>query len=206
MKSCLVCDDHPMMREALAGTIAMHWPEAEIALAGDFPSAWAAAAAQPDFILCDLGMPGAAPLEGVAGIAAAAPGARLVVITADVSNDLLRALFGAGIAGLIPKASSGAIMEAAIRLVLAGGSYIPPRVIAMMSSAPAIADDQLRLSERQITVLARVAAGASNKEIARDLQVSPATIKAQVAALLAVLGATNRMEATARGRALGYIG
>lgn len=205
MKSCLVCDDHPMMREALAGTIAMHWPDADVALAGDFPAAWAAAAAQPDIILCDLGMPGATPLHGVVALAAAAPGAQLVVITADVSDDLLKALFEAGIAGLIPKASSGAVMEAAIRLVLAGGRYLPPRIIAMVAAAPRAHANQLRLSDRQVEVLAKIAAGASNKEIARAMQLSPATVKAQVAALLAVLGAGNRIEATARGRALNYI-
>jgi DNA-binding NarL/FixJ family response regulator len=204
MKSCLVCDDHPMMRQALAGTIAMHWPSALITLAGDFPSAWAAAVAQPDFILCDLGMPGAAPLPGILALVAAAPSARLVVITADVSDDLLQALFGAGIDGLVPKASSGAVMEAAIRLVLAGGRYLPPQVIALAAAART-PEDQLRLPDRQIEVLRRIAAGASNKEIARALELSPATVKAQVAALLAVLGASNRIEATTRGRALGYI-
>jgi DNA-binding NarL/FixJ family response regulator len=206
MKSCLICDDHAMMREALAGTISMHWPTAEIIAAGDFPAAWAAAAAQPDFILCDLGMPGSAPLPGVLALTAAAPGARLLVITADVGDDLLRQLFLAGIAGLVPKASSGAILEAAIRLVLAGGRYLPPRVIAMMADAPSAADDQLRLSERQIAVLTKLAEGGSNKDIARALNLSPATVKAHVASLLAVLGASNRMEAATRGRTLGYLG
>lgn len=119
---------------------------------------------------------------------------------------VLHQLFLAGVAGLVPKASSGAILEAAIRLVLAGGRYLPPRVIAMMATVPPpVADDRLRLSDRQLEVLEQIAAGASNKEIARTLTLSPATVKAHVAALLAVLGAANRMEATARGRSLGYL-
>lgn len=192
------------MREALSGTIAMHWPDADITLTGDFPAAWAAAAANPDFILCDLSMPGATPLSGVLTLRSTAPDAPLLVITADVDDALLHQLFLAGIAGLVPKASSGAILEAAIRLVLAGGRYLPPRVIAMMAAAPS-SGAQLRLSERQIAVLAKIAEGASNKEIARALQLSPATVKAHAAALFAALGVVNRMEATARGRALGYL-
>lgn len=206
MQSCLICDDHALMREALAGAIAMHWPAAAVTVAGDFPAAWSAAAAQPDFILCDLNMPGSAPLPGVQAIAAAAPRARLLVITADVDDALLHQLFLAGVAGLVPKASSGAILEAAIRLVLAGGRYLPPRIIAMLSTLPSPAHDHaLRLTDRQTEVLARIADGASNKEIARMLALSPATVKAHIAALVAVLGVANRMEATARGRALGYL-
>ena len=205
MRSCLICDDHALMREALAGTIAMHWPQAEVTLAGDFGAATTAAAAgTPDLILCDLGMPGAAPLAGVQALRAVAPAAPVLVITADVDDALLVQLFLAGIAGLVPKASSGLILEAAIRLVLAGGRYLPPRVIALMG-APTTTETPLRLSDRQIAVLGKIAEGAPNKEIARALALSPATIKAHVAALLAALGVANRIEAVTRGRALGYL-
>jgi DNA-binding NarL/FixJ family response regulator len=208
MRSCLICDDHALMREALAGTIAMHWPDATLTLAGDFPAAWAAASAQPDFILCDLGMPGSPPLPGVQALADAAPDARILIITADVDDALLLQLFVADIAGLVPKASSGAILEAAIRLVLAGGRYLPPRVLAMMTTRDAalqVAAGPLRLSGRQTEVLAKIAEGASNKEIARTLALSPATVKAHVAALIATLGVTNRLEAASRGRLLGFL-
>ena len=200
-----------MMREALAGAIAMHWPLAEVVCVADFPTAWAAAASnQPDVILCDLGMPGASPLFGVGEVRAAAPNARLMVVTALEDDGLLLDLFNLGIAGFVPKASSGAILEAAIRLVLAGGTYLPPHVIALTGavaqggSRPRQAAT-LSLTHRQVQVLKKVALGASNKEIARDLGVSPATVKAHVAALIAVLGATNRMEATTKARSMGVI-
>lgn len=175
-------------------------------LAGDFSSARIGAAARPEFILCDLSMPGASPLSGVQALRAAAPDARLLVITAEVDDELLVQLFLAGIAGLVPKASSGAILEAAIRLVMAGGRYLPPRVITLMNAVSSVATDaNLRLSYRQVEVLGKIADGASNKEIARALCLSPATIKAHVAALLAALGVANRTEAVTRGRALGYL-
>ncbi len=200
-----------MMREALAGTIAMHWPMADVLRVTDFPTAWAAAASnQPEVILCDLGMPGAPPLVGVGKVRTAAPAARLMVVTALEDDGLLLDLFNLGIAGFVPKASSGAILEAAIRLVLAGGTYLPPRMIALTGAIARDAPSSQRaatlsLTQRQIQVLQKIALGSSNKEIARDLGVSPATVKAHVAALIAVLGATNRMEATAKGRSMGLI-
>ena len=200
-----------MMREALAGAIAMHWPKAEVVCVADFASAQVAAAShQPEVILCDLGMPGALPLIGVGEVRAAAPAARLIVVTALEDDGLLLDLFNLGIAGFVPKASSGAILEAAIRLVLAGGTYLPPRVIALtgtnaLEGPPPIRAATLSLTQRQIQVLQKVASGASNKVIARELGVSPATVKAHLAALMAVLGATNRMEATTKGRSMGLI-
>ena len=116
MRSCLICDDHAMMREALAGAVEMHWPDASIALAADFPSGWKAAAARPDLILCDLGMPGATPVEGIRRMRATCPDSPLLVITANEEDGVLLALFDLGIAGLAPKSSSGAIVETGRRL------------------------------------------------------------------------------------------
>jgi two-component system, NarL family, nitrate/nitrite response regulator NarL len=213
MRSCLICDDHAMMREALVGSVGMHWPDAAIATAPDFPSAWTAAAAAPDLILCDLGMPGASPLGGVAGVQRAAPTSPLLVITANEDDAVLLALFDLGIAGFVPKSSTGAIIEAAIRLVLAGGRYLPHRVIELASDrprtegvpVPAPNHGIARLTNRQIEVLRRIAHGETNKEIARDFGLSPATVKAHVAAILAALDTTNRTEAAFRAREIGLI-
>ncbi len=200
-----------MMRDALAGTVAMLWPEASIALAADFPAAWASAAARPDLILCDLGMPGATPLAGLAGVRAAAPETPLVVVTASDDDTVMLETFGAGVSGYLPKSSTGAVIEAAIRLVLAGGRYIPPRMIALAAGAdeaaemPAAHAGVARLTDRQLDVLHELARGQANKEIARALGLSPATVKTHVAAVIAALGATNRTEATFNARAWGLL-
>jgi DNA-binding NarL/FixJ family response regulator len=211
MKSCLICDDHAMMREALAGAVALGWPDAAVTQAADFPQAWAAAVSGPDLIISDLAMPGAGPVDGVRRLREAAPASPILVVTGNEDDDVLLALFELGIAGFAPKTSKSAVIEAAIRLVLAGGRYLPPRLVELAvakagggarSGAGAPAP---RLTDRQTDVLARIALGRSNKEIARELDLSPATVKAHIAAGLAVLGAANRTEAVVRARELGLI-
>jgi DNA-binding NarL/FixJ family response regulator len=211
MKSCLICDDHAMMREALAGAVVLGWPDVVVTQAADFTQAWAAAAAGPDLIISDLVMPGAAPVEGIRRLKAAAPASPILVVTGAEEDEVLLALFELGIAGFAPKTSKSAIIEAAIRLVLAGGRYLPPRLVELAveraggGGRPGGVSASLRLTERQTDVLARIALGRSNKEIARELDLSPATVKAHIAAGLAVLGAANRTEAVVRARELGLI-
>jgi DNA-binding NarL/FixJ family response regulator len=140
MKTCLICDDHAMMREALAGAVALGWPDAAVTEASDYPSAWRAAeSAAPDLIISDLIMPGSTPVEGVRRLAEAAPGAPILVVTGNEDDALLLALLKLGVAGFAPKTSKSAVIEAAIRLVLAGGRYLPPRLLdlATREAAPA---------------------------------------------------------------------
>jgi two-component system, NarL family, nitrate/nitrite response regulator NarL len=211
MKTCLICDDHVMMREALAGAVALGWPDADVSEAADFPSAWTAAADRPDLIISDLVMPGASPVEGVRRLRAAAPDTPILVVTGNEEDDVLLALLQLGIAGFAPKTSKSAIIEAAIRLILAGGRYLPPRIVELASSRHGLSSEppqrmvMARLTERQLDVLKLTALGRSNKEIARDLDLSPATIKAHVAAAIAALGATNRTEAVAKAQGMGLI-
>ena len=211
MKTCLICDDHAMMREAMAGAVAIGWPDARVTQAADFPQAWASAAqAPPDLIISDLVMPGASPVEGVGRLQAAAPGTPILVVTGNEDDAVLLALFELGVAGFAPKTSKSAVIEAAIRLVLAGGRYLPPRMaeLAAGRSAPGEAAPGLagpRLTDRQTDVLKLIATGQSNKEIARELDLSPATIKAHTAAAIAALGAVNRTDAVVKARGLGLI-
>lgn len=207
MKSCLIADDHAMMREALAGAVTLGWPAAVVTQADDFPDAWTAAAMRPDLIVSDLVMPGAAPVAGIARLREIAPVTPILVITGSEDDDVLLALFDLGIAGFAPKTSKSAVIDAAIRLILAGGRYVPPRLIELAggrSGSPAVAP-AVRLTERQTDVLRLIATGQSNKEIARDLDLSPATIKAHTAAAMAALGAGNRAEAVFRARELALI-
>lgn len=213
MQSCLICDDHQMMREALVGCLRQAYPDAAIAEAGDFPAAWTAAAMGPDLILCDLGMPGASPLDGIAGVQRAAPGTPILVITANEEDDVLIALFEAGIAGFLPKTSGTRIIDAAVRLILSGGRYVPQRLIALAvgkgGAAPAPSVEEAaasRLTPRQIDVLDQMARGQTNKEIAREFNISPATVKAHAMAAFMALDVSTRAEAVYKAQRLGLIG
>ena len=211
MKTCLICDDHAMMREALSGAVAIGWPEAVVVQAADYPAAWKAAAGRPDLIISDLIMPGSGPVDGIRRLVEAAPDTPILVVTGNDDDEVLLALIKLGVAGFAPKTSKSAVIEAAIRLVLAGGRYLPPRLaeIATRETSPAAPPPSgqalARLTERQADVLRLIATGGSNKEIARDLDLSPATIKAHTAAAIAALGAANRTEAVVRAQQLGLI-
>jgi two-component system, NarL family, nitrate/nitrite response regulator NarL len=209
VKSCLICDDHAMMREAIAGAVEFGWPDAEVAQAGDYHAAWdAMAALTPDLCISDLVMPGATPVEGIRRLRAAAPDTPILVVTGNDDDATLLALLDLGIAGFAPKTSKSAVIEAAIRLILAGERYLPPRLIdlaAGRSGSKIAPHPASRLTERQSDVLARIATGKSNKEIARDLDLSPATVKAHTAAIILALGAANRTDAVYKARALGLM-
>jgi DNA-binding NarL/FixJ family response regulator len=207
MKSCLICDDHAMLRESLAGLVEGSWPQADISIASDYLSAWAAIEAGPDLCITDLSMPGADPSSGISVMRQAAPDTPILVVTGNEDDALLLELFNAGISGFVAKTSQSAIVEAAIRVVLAGESYIPQRILALTagSSGTSSSASTPRLTVRQGDVLRLIADGKSNKEVARQLDLSPATVKAHAAAAFAVLGATNRMEGVLKAKELGLI-
>ena len=202
MQSCLIADDHALLRSAVAGLIANRWPNTRIEESVDFPSAWKAAERlkAPALIVVDLDMPGAKPRAGIAGVQAAAPDAHVIILTGLSDDRLLRDLLASGVVGFAHKNSSPEVLLAAFELVMAGGRYLPPRVAQLLQNDDPISN---ALSPRQREVLSLLAKGHSNKEIAIALDVSPATVKTHVAQLLNAIGATNRTDAAARARAAG---
>lgn len=208
MRSCLIADDHALVREALAATVATRWPDVEVVLAGDFPTAWAAAARTPDLCLADLDMPGASPLDGVEGLRTAAPDMKILVVTGSFDDAMMLDLLARGVAGFAPKTLSADVIAAAIGLVLAGGRYLPPRLaeLRLPDIAPLAPPPRARLlTGRQIEVVRLMARGQTNKDIARALGIAPATIKTHVAQVIALTGAANRTEAAMRAGELGLL-
>jgi DNA-binding NarL/FixJ family response regulator len=201
MKSCLVCDDHVLVREALAGTVRMVWPEAVITEVGDFPSAWSEAAQGRQFCIADLMMPGAGPLAGIDGIMQAAPAMPVLVVTGTEDDALLIDLLHRGVAGFASKTASSGIIEAALRLIAAsridtGRTSLRREPLATLAE---------RLTDRQMDVLRLVAQGRSNKEIARLLDLAPSTVKTHLAQVLTCLSASNRTDASVKARMLNLL-
>ena len=141
------------------------------------------------------------------------------MLSGSEDPELMRSLLDLGVLGFIPKAYSPDIMLSAIRLVLAGGVYIPPLLLANAqahgwqpadaSVAPQGFDsarslDALRtlLTERQIDVMRLLSQGKPNKLIARDLGISEGTVKIHLAAIFRALNVRNRVEAVVASRKL----
>lgn len=179
----LICDDHPLMREALAFALRDRWPSLYVAEAADFPAAWALADPGLDLCIVDLGMPGAEPIAGLAEIIRRAPAATVVALTGITDAEVLEAVRGEGVA-VLSKALEGAALLDAI-------AALAPTLDAERPAA---------LPPRQQQVLALLAEGLTNKEIARRLDISPATVKIHVARLTTWLGAANRTDAVARAQ------
>lgn len=204
MNSFLICDDHTLMREAIAGTLLGSWAEAKIVEAHDFTSAWAAAEQGFDLCICDLMMPGAEPLEGVARIKQLAPDMPVLILTGTQDDAQMLRLLELGVNGFVQKDVGSKVMLAAIRLIEAGERHIPSRLLALMTpSAPAAVP--IRLTDQQRKVIALVAQGFSNKAIAANLGVAPSTIKTHLEQAMRQLDATSRFEAANLARAAGFI-
>ena len=205
----LICDDHPFMARALA--MAMESAlGAEVTVVHRFADAATTAATLADLRLClvDFHIPGEDSGAGLATLRDAAPEARLLVFSGSESDADLRIALAAGAHGFLPKSASPDVIEAAVKLVLAGGRYLPERVetLAFGNAEPAAAAPRAEaLTGRQRDVLGHVARGLSNKEIARELAISPATVKVHVAQIIGILEASNRTEAVANARRAGLI-
>jgi len=185
----LICDDHPLMREALIGTLRHHWPSIETVPAGDYPTAWALAAQAPDFCLVDLCMPGAEPIAGLQELKSRAPGAVIMVITGVNDSVLLDHVRACGVAGVYPKNAAPELLVEAI------GARLPQ-----------LGDQEAtRLPARQQQILTLLAEGLTNKEIAKALGISPATVKVHVSRIATWFGAANRTEAVANAQKAGLL-
>jgi DNA-binding NarL/FixJ family response regulator len=198
----LVVDDHPLFRDGLAGLLRTV-PEVELVGAvGDGEAAVRACAdLVPDVVLMDLNMPGLPGLEAIRRISRLQPAPAVLVLTMVDDDDSVTAALQMGARGYLLK---GAVQEevlAAIRTVGAGGVVFGPgaaqRVLAGDRGVAAT------LTEREAQVLALIADGRSNTEIARELELSLKTVQNHVSHVLAKLQVRDRTQAALRMRGLG---
>lgn len=197
----LLVDDHELFREGLKLLLGDLGQDLEFVEASRVSEATRLAATRtPDLVLLDLHLPDATGLEALHGIRAACETTVIVALSAAEDAGLIRCVIEQGAAGFIPKDSSHAVMMAALRLVLAGGVYLPPYLLnakPVPASAPAGEPHPSAggLSGRQLEVLRRAVQGKPNKVIARELTISEATVKAHMSAAFRILGVNNRTEA-----------
>jgi DNA-binding NarL/FixJ family response regulator len=194
----LIADDHPLMRAALASALAALGPDVQFVEAANHTETLARLDAPPvpDLLLLDLRMPGANGLDGVREVRARAPHVPLAIVSAEQDAGAIRAALAMGVSGFIPKTDSPAVIASAVRLILAGGVYVPPQLVtATQSPASVNGEASAGLTARQMDVLRLLARGWSNKAIARELGVSEGTVKVHLLAVFRALDVRNRTAA-----------
>jgi len=213
----LLADDHALIRSGLRSELAA------LAEAIDFVEAWNAETLlrmfeqhrDLDLALVDMTMPGMEGARTVGALRTQYPAVPLVVVSGLNDAKQVQEILRAGAVGFIPKSAVGQLVLPAIRLVLAGGQYLPPQLMSTLEAAEASAaaqDPAVRkpaesirveaLSPRQEEVFDLMAKGLSNKMIARQLNISEGTVKSHIATIFDVLRVHNRVSAIAEARNL----
>ncbi|MBS7542279.1 response regulator transcription factor [Ancylobacter oerskovii] len=195
-----IADDHPLFRGALREAVTRQFPQAELFEAGGFEDLQALLEreSEMDLVLLDLTMPGVRGFSGLMYLRAQYPAIPVVVVSANEEAGVIRHCMEFGAAGFIPKTSAVETMREAIGAVLEGRTWTPPDVDLSAGSdreAAALVARLATLTPQQVRVLMMLSEGLLNKQIAYELGVSEATVKAHVSAILQKLGVESRTQA-----------
>jgi|SRR5215472_291151 len=213
----LLIDDHVLIRQAMHGVLKKLRRDAVVLEATNNAEAMARLAENPDtgLILLDLTLPDRDGFDVLADLRERYPAAAIVVLSGHQDADKVRRALDLGARGYIPKSAKGDVMVNALRLIMSGGTYIPPEILSGGFSAPsqaryAMADNRLAspeaagLTERQIEVLALIMQGKNNKTICRTLDLAEPTVKNHVTAILRALDVPSRTAAVVAVNKLGW--
>lgn len=193
----ILVDDHAIVRE---GVRAILETQDDLHVVGEFASGddalAAAAALTPDLALVDLKMPGLSAVETIRGLGTRVPGIRVLVFTSFGEDSLIRATLDAGATGFLIKDALKDDLVRAIRSVAAGQPYLAPaaqrQLMELLRKPPVLREE---LTARETDVLRLIAAGLSNKQIARKLDLTEGTVKGYVSQILAKLRLEDRTQA-----------
>lgn len=198
-QTALIADDHPLFREALKLAVAQALPGLSIREADCMAALFSALESDPDIelLLLDLNMPGAQGFSALVQSRSHFPAVPVIVISGREDPNIVARTLAHGAAGFVPKSAPIASIVQALRTVTQGGIWAPAG--SEHNSLLDREDDAARriasLTPQQFRVLSMLCAGLINKQIAGELGVSEATVKAHMTAILEKLGATNRTQA-----------
>lgn len=196
----IIADDHPLFRGALRQAVSDLMPGIQIEEAGSFEDTTRLIAGMPDLdlVLLDLKMPGVQGFSGLMYLRAQHPGVPVIVVSANDDPAVIRRCMEFGASGFMPKTLDTAAMGVALRTVLDGGTWVPPGIDLTVEADREVAELARKLSTltpQQVRVLMMLSEGLLNKQIAYELSVSEATVKAHVSAILQKLGVDSRTQA-----------
>ncbi len=196
----VIADDHPLFRGALREAVSGLFERAEIAEAGSFDDVATLLErdADADLVLLDLSMPGVRGFSGLMYLRAQYPSVPVIVVSANDDPAAIRRCIEFGASGFIPKTLGVDDMRKAIASIIEGGIWTPPDVDLDSGSDAETAELMGRLATltpQQVRVLMMLSEGLLNKQIAYQLGVSEATVKAHVSAILQKLGVESRTQA-----------
>ncbi|MEM6381438.1 MAG: response regulator transcription factor [Pseudomonadota bacterium] len=197
----IIADDHPLFRDALKITVATQFPGAAISEAGDIDAVTAQLQAgdDVDLILLDLNMPGVQGFSGLMYLRAQYPAVPVCIVSATEDQAIIRRALDFGAAGFMPKSLPVEEISEGIEAILAGDIWTP-RGLDLANApdddeAAALAKRLSSLTPQQVRVLMMLSQGLLNKQIAYELGVSEATVKAHVSAILQKLNVESRTQA-----------
>ncbi|MDF8332748.1 response regulator [Novosphingobium cyanobacteriorum] len=199
--SILIADDHPLFRQALAVAVATVAPDLRVIEAGTLASAAKAASEAEDLrlVTLDLKMPGAIGYSGIALLHAEKPDVPILVVSSAEGANAAEEARAFGAVGFLRKDADLSQIEDAIRAAL-GGSTAP---VKKTSAVDKVRGEVAGLTPTQLKVLLAVLDGKLNKQIAFDLGMSEATVKAHMTAIMRKLDVQNRTQAALVARSLG---
>ena len=197
--SIVIADDHPLFRGALRQALGPALPAAILSEVGSFEGLTKLLldGGDPDLVLLDLTMPGVEGLSGLIALRTDHPDTAVMVVSAHDDPAVVRRCIAFGALGFMPKTLDATEMADAVRAVLAGDVWVPPGID--LSQADGETSDMVKrlmtLTPQQVRVLMMLSQGLLNKQIAFELTVSEATVKAHVSAILQKLGVDSRTQA-----------
>jgi DNA-binding NarL/FixJ family response regulator len=194
----IIADDHPLFRGALRQTLETQYPDARIEEAGTLEDVTSRLEedGDVDLILLDLSMPGMRGFSGLMYLRAQYAGVPVVIVSANEEPQAIRRCMEFGASGFIPKSHGIEVIRDAISSVMAGNMWSPPDIdLAADDGAGDLVQRLSTLTPQQVRVLMMLSEGLLNKQIAYELSVSEATVKAHVSAILQKLGVESRTQA-----------
>src|SRR3954453_16490599 len=196
----VIADDHPLFRDALRQAVVSVVASAVVSEAGSFDDLTALLErdSDVDLILLDLTMPGISGFSGLIYLRAQYPAIPVVIVSASDDAGTIRRSLDFGASGFIPKRFGVETLRDAIMKVMEGDVWVPPDTDLTSADDPdmtRLRDRLVTLTPQQVRVLMMLSEGLLNKQIAYELGVSEATIKAHVSAILQKLGVESRTQA-----------